>query len=71
MMDKIFSVFKPRPKVKVSYRRPINDLDKDIAYNKLKSEKQKEVDIILDKIAKSGYDSLSKKEKETLFKNSK
>lgn len=32
---------------------------------------QKEIDIILDKISKSGYDSLSKKEKELLFKASK
>ncbi|MBI9055389.1 MAG: rhomboid family intramembrane serine protease [Bacteroidales bacterium] len=70
-MDKIFSLFKPKPKVKVSYRRPINDLDRDIEYNKTKAEGQKEVDKILDKIAKSGYDSLSKKEKELLFKNSK
>jgi membrane associated rhomboid family serine protease len=69
-MDKIVSIFKPRPKVKVSYRRPINDLDRDIEYNKSKKEKQHEVDKILDKIAKSGYDSLSKKEKETLFRNS-
>jgi hypothetical protein len=32
------------------------------------SVKQKEIDLILDKISKSGYDSLSKSEKETLFK---
>jgi len=70
-MDKIFSLFKPRPKVKVSYRKPINDLDRDIEYNKTKAANQKDIDKILDKIAKSGYDSLSKKEKETLFKNSK
>lgn len=70
-MDKLFSIFKPKPKVKVSYRNPINDKDKDIAYNKSKVVKQEEVDKILDKIAKSGYDSLTKKEKETLFKNSK
>ncbi len=29
------------------------------------------IDAILDKIAKSGYDSLNEKEKEYLFKNSK
>lgn len=69
-MDKLFSLFKPRPKVKVTYKRPMSDLGRDIEYNKSKAEKQKEVDKILDKIAKSGYDSLSKKEKETLFKNS-
>lgn len=32
---------------------------------------QREIDIILDKISKSGYDSLSQKEKEILFKASK
>jgi hypothetical protein len=31
---------------------------------------QEEIDLILDKISKSGYDSLSKKEKEQLFKAS-
>jgi len=66
-MDFIFSVFKPRPKIKVSYRRPVDDIE----YNKSKVQKQAEIDKILDKIAKSGYDSLSKQEKETLFKNSK
>lgn len=71
IMDKLFSLFKPRPKVRVTYKRPMNDLDKDIQYNKSKAEQQKEIDKILDKIAKSGYDSLSKKEKEILFKNTK
>ena len=32
---------------------------------------QKKIDMILDKISKSGYDSLTKKEKETLFKAGK
>ena len=35
-----------------------------------KSEMQQEIDRILDKISKSGYESLSSKEKETLFKAS-
>ena len=33
-------------------------------------DNQKNIDIILDKISKSGYESLTKKEKEFLFKNS-
>lgn len=66
-MDKIFSLFKPRDKFKVTYKRPVNDYE----YNKDKATKQKGIDEILDKIAKSGYDSLTKKEKEILFKNSK
>ena len=37
---------------------------------KNKINNQVEIDKILDKISKSGYESLSKKEKEFLFKNS-
>ena len=33
-------------------------------------DNQENIDIILDKISKSGYESLTKKEKEFLFKNS-
>ena len=33
--------------------------------------RQKKIDLILDKISKSGYDSLTKTEKETLFKAGK
>jgi hypothetical protein len=38
----------------------------DHKYNEEKNNKQKEIDKILDKISKSGMDSLSKKEKEKL-----
>lgn len=43
--------------------RPVSDED----YNLKKAEEQKRVDAILDKISKSGYDSLSKEEKAILF----
>ncbi|MFO7844030.1 MAG: rhomboid family intramembrane serine protease [Bacteroidales bacterium] len=65
-MDKLFTMFKPKPKIKVTYKRPMTDIE----YNKQKAKKQEEIDRILDKIAKTGYDSLTKKEKEILFKNS-
>jgi membrane associated rhomboid family serine protease len=67
IMDTIFSLFKPRKKLKVTYKKPVNDLE----YNKVKKEKQKNLDQILDKISKSGYDSLTRDEKETLFKMGK
>ena len=70
-MDKIFSLFKPRPKIKVTYKRPMTDMERDIEYNKAQAAKQEDIDKILDKIAKSGYSSLTKKEKEILFKNGK
>jgi membrane associated rhomboid family serine protease len=42
----------------------------DDAYNQQRAEKQKQIDIILEKISRSGYSSLSKEEKEFLFKAS-
>ena len=67
IMDSIFSFFKPRKKMKVSYKKPPKD---DKEYNKHKAHQQEDVNRILDKISKAGYDSLSKKEKEILFKMS-
>jgi len=67
IMDGIFSFFKPRKKVKVTHKRT----DNDYVYNAVKKEKQKNIDSILDKISKTGYDSLTKEEKETLFKMGK
>lgn len=39
----------------------------DMEYNARKKAKQEEIDAILDKIRKSGYDSLTKEEKQKLF----
>lgn len=43
----------------------------DEEYNRQKAEKERNIDEILDKIAKSGYGSLTQEEKEYLFKNSR
>lgn len=70
-IDSIKNFFdnKPQPKVRVTYRRP-NTSNAD--FNALsRNERQRRVDEILDKISKSGYDSLTKEEKEILFKASK
>lgn len=66
-MDRIFSLFKPRKKMRVTHKKPVNDYE----YKKEKAENQKEVDRILDKISRKGYDSLTAKEKELLFKMGK
>ena len=60
-------------KMKVTHRKPKNNVRNmdDMEYNANKHELQEKIDIILDKISKSGYDSLTKEEKETLFKMSK
>lgn len=46
--------------------RPMTDEE----YNKRKAASEHEIDVILDKISKSGYSSLTQKEKDFLFKNS-
>ncbi|MEW5845969.1 MAG: rhomboid family intramembrane serine protease [Bacteroidota bacterium] len=56
--------FTKRNRMKVAYRS--NNADYD--YNYRKAQKQKQIDDILDKIARSGYDSLTKEEKDILFK---
>ena len=43
----------------------------DTQFNTEKSAQQIAVDIVLEKISKSGYESLSKEEKATLFSASK
>jgi len=40
----------------------------DYDFNHQKVEKQKKIDVILDKISRSGYESLSKEEKDFLFR---
>lgn len=63
----VFSIFSPRKtKMKVVHRRPLTDLE----YNQIKAEHQKHIDKILDKINKTGYSSLTKEEREELFKMS-
>jgi membrane associated rhomboid family serine protease len=49
--------------------RPVRKMNDD-EYNLMRAEKQKKIDEILDKIKNSGYESLTKAEKEFLFKQS-
>lgn len=70
----IFKIRKKAEKPKRKYKVHINHEMKNNASNassKNSQTNQKEIDMILDKISKSGYDSLSNKEKETLFRASK
>ncbi len=56
------NLFKPRPKLSVASRNAVK--------NTSTKPRQDEVDRILDKISQTGYDSLSKSEKEILFRAS-
>jgi membrane associated rhomboid family serine protease len=69
-MDYLMAMFKPRKNMKVVYKKTgKTKSNKD--YNNHKVNNQKKVDAILDKISKSGYDSLSADEKAILFDASK
>lgn len=68
----IVQLFKPKKKKKFKHVYRTTQ-QKKTRFNKdiLNTDKQKKIDALLDKIAKSGYDSLTKAEKEFLFKASK
>ena len=66
--DKLTSFFKTKKKpLKTVYKSPKRNSNtvKNTSLN------QQQIDIILDKISKSGYDTLTKEEKEFLFKQGK
>jgi membrane associated rhomboid family serine protease len=66
------SVFKQKTKMHVSYKRPSGRRrpETDMEYNARKKAEQDEINRILDKVSTSGYGSLTKREKEILFKSS-
>ena len=66
IIDFFATLFKPGKKLKVTHKRPVTDYE----FNKVKTEKQTRINSILDKISKGGYDSLTKEEKDTLFRES-
>jgi membrane associated rhomboid family serine protease len=70
VIDAIKSLFTPKPKVKVTYRKDEPKVQKKSAITFSKAS-QEEIDTILDKISDKGYESLSKEEKEKLFNASK
>jgi Uncharacterized membrane protein (homolog of Drosophila rhomboid) len=69
VMDVLVSSFKPKPKVrmKVKYHRAETDQE----YRNRKSNDNKKLDEVLDKLKKSGYESLTTEEKKFLFDASK
>lgn len=69
-LNKLNSFFslKPKQKLKVKHGgRPLSDED----YNSMKLQNEEKTNKILEKISRSGYESLTKVEKEFLFKQSK
>jgi len=63
LFESLSSLFRFKKKMKVTHTREMTDWE----YNEEKKKRQERMDIILDKLAKSGYDSLTKEEKQLLF----
>jgi len=66
IIDFFTTIFKPRKKIRVTYKKPVTDYD----YRKAKADHQEKINKILDKISKAGYDSLTREEKDLLFSES-
>ncbi len=78
LLDGISGIFRRKPKMKVSYSKTRSKVTANTAYQKSNSKNsgnstpdQDEIDAILDKISESGYESLTKEEKQKLFQASK
>lgn len=68
LMDYLINTFtQQKSPLKTAYKRPVTDDQ----WNKQKADEQAEVNKILEKISRSGYESLSQQEKNTLFDASK
>lgn len=69
---KAIFTFKKRSRMKVKYKKSNQQQRSETRYeyNNRKKEEQEQVDAILDKISRSGYDSLTKAEKDFLFRAS-
>ncbi|OBX25918.1 membrane associated rhomboid family serine protease [Gelidibacter algens] len=70
IMDGFFNLFKPGKKspLKTVHKRKSNSVAGHTKSEFKEFSKQKQIDIILDKISKSGYESLTEEEKAFLFK---
>ena len=66
ILDLFATLFKPRKKLRVTYKKKKTDYE----YNKSRADHQEQINKILDKISKGGYDCLTKEEKDLLFRES-
>lgn len=68
LFNSLRTIFKKKSHLKVTHNDTAKMSDKE--YNKEKKKDQEKMNQILEKISKSGYDSLTKEEREILFKSS-
>ena len=70
MIDWFVNLFKHQPSMRVTKSSKRKSAKSDADYNQAKAKKDAELDKILDKIKRSGYDSLTAAEKQRLFEQS-
>jgi hypothetical protein len=61
-------ICRPRAKIRIVHQQAPRD---DYEYNRQRAADHNELNRILDKISKTGYDSLTRSEKEILFRHGK
>jgi len=76
ILNGLANMFKPKPKMRVTYQHPKSEKattnpDPDQEYRDRKKADADRLDSILDKIKKSGYDTLSSEDKRFLFESSR
>ena len=69
ILDSFSFLFRKKKRSKTSQKR--SEKNNDYAFKGDQAKQQQKINHILEKISKSGYDSLTKKEKELLFQESK
>ncbi|TNF46883.1 MAG: rhomboid family intramembrane serine protease [Bacteroidetes bacterium] len=69
--DKLLKLFSREKRLKVKKGGRTAQFKTDEEYNLSAKQRQEKIDLILDKISKSGYESLTKQEKDFLFQQSK
>ncbi len=67
LIDRVCDWTRGRKKMRVSYENHDNPKNADMDYNAKKKQKENDIDLILEKIKRSGYDSLSSEERKKLF----
>ncbi|MEM7162153.1 MAG: rhomboid family intramembrane serine protease [Bacteroidota bacterium] len=71
LLERLGSLFKPKSKLRVEYVKRQTPPRDDYDFNARKKKDEEEVNAILDKISKSGHNSLTKKERDILYKASR
>lgn len=70
LLERAGKLFSPRKRMRVKYKKDVSQMN-DKEYNEYKKRKDERINGILDKISHSGYESLTREEKEILFKSGK